>query len=407
MILKLRTLKKDFSIGKVGKKINIKAIKVKHGLIAGFNSSYLATYVNKKKYTVFENKHFNAEYQSIHHKKGVGFPCRTQIFELTEKDTHKRTVLVNFHGVGSPDTSVRRILLKFLTTYLKKVRDNFQSVMLRDLMFKSFDRLERIVDCNISSYNSENDQYILMEMNETGRLYNISLDQNLIDQQKATREMVKGLSHEIKNPLGGIMGAAQLLDKTLTDESQAKFTKIIKKESERLLKLINAMASPIPKSDKEIINIHEVTEHVIELFKYDADNVDVNFIKDYDPSIPQLLLDRHQIIQSLINILRNAIQAINKNGNIAIKTRPIFKYTIGDIKHDLVVKIDVIDNGIGIPEEKLKEIFYPMVTTKNEGMGLGLTIAQSIIIENKGIIECKSKNKETIFSIILPWSDNE
>jgi two-component system nitrogen regulation sensor histidine kinase GlnL len=245
-----------------------------------------------------------------------------------------------------------------------------------------------------------------MEMNETGRLYNISLDQNLIDQQKATREMVKGLSHEIKNPLGGIMGAAQLLDKTLTDESQAKFTKIIKKESERLLKLINAMASPIPKSDKEIINIHEVTEHVIELFKYDADNVDVNFIKDYDPSIPQLSLDRHQIIQSLINILRNAIQAINKNGNIIIKTRPIFKYTIGDIKHDLVVKIDVIDNGIGIPEEKLKEIFYPMVTTKNEGMGLGLTIAQSIIIENKGIIECKSKNKETIFSIILPWSNN-
>ena len=182
---------------------------------------------------------------------------------------------------------------------------------------------------------------------------------------------------------------------------------ILGKSTYRLLKLINAMASPIPKSDKELINIHEVTEHVIELFKYDADNVDVNFIKDYDPSIPQLTLDRHQIIQSLINILRNAIQAINKNGNITIKTRPIFKYTIGDIKHDLVVKIDVIDNGIGIPEEKLKEIFYPMVTTKNEGMGLGLTIAQSIIIENKGIIECKSKNKETIFSIILPWSDNE
>ena len=92
---------------------------VKHGLIAGFNSSYLATYVNKK-YIVFENTHFNAEYQSLHHKKGVGFPCRTQIFELTEKETHKRTVLVNFHGVGSPDTSVRRILLEFLTTYLKK-----------------------------------------------------------------------------------------------------------------------------------------------------------------------------------------------------------------------------------------------------------------------------------------------
>ena len=311
--------------------------------------------------------------------------------------------------LGSSSTLKEITLLKCenvsLTTYLKKVREDSRSVMLRDLKFKNFDRLEKIVDCNISSYNSQNSQYILMELNETGRLYNISIDQNLIDQQKATREMIKGLSHEIKNPLGGIMGAAQLLDKTLKDESQAKFTKIIRKESERLLKLINAMASPIPSSNKENINIHEITEHVLELFKYDEENTHVSFIKDYDPSIPHLSLDRHQIIQSLINIIRNAIQAISKDGTIIIRTRPIFKHTIGDIKHDLVVKIDVIDNGIGIPEDKLKEIFYPMVTTKNDGMGLGLTIAQSIIIQNNGVIECKSKNKETIFSIILPWSN--
>ena len=291
-----------------------------------------------------------------------------------------------------------------LSMYLNNIKEDSQSVMLRDLKFKNFDRIERIVDCNISSYYNNKIKYILLELNETGRLYNISLDQNLIDQQKATREMVKGLSHEIKNPLGGIMGAAQLLDRTLTDDSQAKFTKIIRKESERLLKLINAMSSPLPSVDKEMINIHEVTEHVIELFKYDVDNLGVNFIKDYDPSIPQLNLDRNQIIQALINIIRNAIQAINKDGKIIIKTRPLLKYTIGHTRHDLVIKIDVIDNGIGIPEKKLKEIFYPMVTTKNDGMGLGLTIAQSIIIQNKGIIECKSKNKETVFSIIIPWS---
>ncbi len=291
-----------------------------------------------------------------------------------------------------------------LSMYLNNIKEDSQPVMLRDLKFKNFDRIERIVDCNISSYYNNDVKYILLELNETGRLYNISLDQNLIDQQKATREMVKGLSHEIKNPLGGIMGAAQLLDRTLTDESQAKFTKIIRKESERLLKLINAMSSPLPPVDKDMINIHEVTEHVTELFKYDVDNLGVNFVKDYDPSIPQLYLDKNQIIQALINIIRNAIQAINKDGKIVIKTRPLLKYTIGDIRHDLVIKIDVIDNGVGIPEKKLKEIFYPMVTTKNDGMGLGLTIAQSIIIQNKGIIECKSKNKETVFSIIIPWS---
>ena len=328
------------------------------------------------------------------------------IFDTNFNYVYTNTAAIDL--LGSSSTLKEITLLKCdnvsLTTYLKKVKEDSRSVMLRDLKFKNFDRLEKIVDCNISSYNSQNSQYILMELNETGRLYNISIDQNLIDQQKATREMVKGLSHEIKNPLGGIMGAAQLLDKTLKDESQAKFTKIIRKESERLLKLINAMASPMPSSNKENINIHEITGHVLELFKYDEENTHVSFVKDYDPSIPQLSLDRHQIIQSLINIIRNAIQAISKDGTIIIRTRPIFKHTIGDIKHDLVVKIDVIDNGIGIPEDKLKEIFYPMVTTKNDGMGLGLTIAQSIIIQNNGVIECKSKNKETIFSIILPWS---
>ena len=290
-----------------------------------------------------------------------------------------------------------------LLSYITNVKSDDQSIMLRDLKFKNFDRIEKICDCIISSYFISNKQYILLEFNETGRLYNISNDQNLIDQQKATREMVKGLSHEIKNPLGGIMGAAQLLDRSLTDDSQTKFTKIIKKESERLLKLINAMSSPSSSNNRELINIHEITEHVIELFKYDEINSKILFVKDYDPSIPQLNLDKNQIIQSLINIIRNAVQAVNQDGKITIRTRPILKFTIGNNKHDLVVKLDVIDNGVGIPEDKLKEIFYPMVTTKNDGMGLGLTIAQSIIIQNNGLIECNSKNNETTFSIILPW----
>ena len=292
-----------------------------------------------------------------------------------------------------------------LLSYITNVKSDDQSVMLRDLKFKNFDRIEKICDCIISSYFISSKQYILLEFNETGRLYNISNDQNLIDQQKATREMVKGLSHEIKNPLGGIMGAAQLLDRSLTDDSQTKFTKIIKKESERLLKLINAMSSPSSSNDRKLINIHEITEHVIELFKYDEINSKILFVKDYDPSIPQLNLDKNQIIQALINIIRNAVQAVNQDGKITIRTRPILKFTIGNNKHDLVVKLDVIDNGVGIPEDKLKEIFYPMVTTKNDGMGLGLTIAQSIIIQNNGLIECNSKNNETIFSIILPWDN--
>ena len=294
-----------------------------------------------------------------------------------------------------------------LTSYIDNVLLNDQSIMLRDLKFKNFDRVERICDCNMSSCLIEQETCIIIEFNETGRLYNISNDQNLIDQQKATQEMVRGLSHEIKNPLGGIMGAAQLLDRSISNSEEAKFTNIILKESDRLLKLINAMSSPKPSEQKEKLNIHEITEHVIELFKYDKLNENVEFLKDYDPSIPLFMLDRNQIIQALINIIKNAIQATNNKGKITIKTRAILKFTIGQKKHDLVAKIDVIDNGKGIPEDKLKEIFYPMVTSKPDGMGLGLTIAQSIITQNNGLIECASGKNYTIFSIIIPWGTED
>ena len=294
-----------------------------------------------------------------------------------------------------------------LVSYIDEVMESNQSIMLRDLKFKNFDRIEKICDCNISSCLINQENCVLIEFNETGRLYNISNDQNMIDQQRATQEMVKGLSHEIKNPLGGIMGAAQLLDRSVNNSEQAKFTSIILKESDRLLKLINAMSSPKPSDQKGKLNIHETTEHVVELFKYDKENEDIVFKKDYDPSIPLFSLDKNQIIQALINIIKNAIQATNNKGTITIKTRAILKFTIGQKKHDLVAKIDVVDNGKGIPESKLKEIFYPMVTSKPDGMGLGLTIAQSIITQNHGLIECASSKNQTTFSIILPWSTED
>ncbi len=293
-----------------------------------------------------------------------------------------------------------------LQTYLQKVLLQEQSIMVRDLKFKNFDFSERIVDFNISTYHVNKSKCLLIELNETARLYNISMDKSILEQQKATREMIKGLSHEIKNPLGGIMGAAQLIDKNLPDQSLSKFTKIIGKESERLLKLINSLTSASTTSAQEYLNIHELTNHVIDLFKYDLENSNIIFMKDYDPSIPKLFIDKNQIIQALINIVKNAIQAVGDLGKISIRTRALLKYTIGDVKYDLVIKIDCIDNGVGIPEEKLKEIFYPMVTTKSDGMGLGLTIAQSLIAQNKGLIECQSKYGETVFSIIVPWSAN-
>ena len=290
---------------------------------------------------------------------------------------------------------------KSLDIHIKNVCDNKHSKMIRDFKFKNFEGDEKIVDCNISQAVIDDANVTLIELSETGRLHSISLEQNLIEQERAVREMIKGLSHEIKNPLGGILGAAQILEKSL-DDKYKKFTDIIKKETGRLVNLLNDMALPVTSVEKENINLHEATEHVIDLFKFDLKNKEVNFEKDYDPSIPNVLTNKEQLIQTLINLVRNSIQALEYKGNVVIKTRSESSYTIGNKKYQLVAKVDVIDNGPGIPEEKLKEIFYPMVTTKNDGMGLGLTIAQSIVMQNSGLIECSSKHRETKFTIVLP-----
>ncbi len=285
--------------------------------------------------------------------------------------------------------------------HIKSVNEDNHSKMLRDFKFKNFEGYEKIVDCNISLAFFENKNVTLVEFTETGRLYTISLEQNLIEQERATREMIKGLSHEIKNPLGGILGAAQILEKSL-DPSYAKFTNIIKKETGRLVNLLNDMALPVTSVNKSFINIHEVTEHVIDLFQFDLKNKNINFEKDYDPSIPDIETNKEQLIQALINLVRNSVQALDYKGKITLKTRAEPSYTIGHSKYSLVARIEVIDNGPGIPDDKLKEIFYPMVSTKTDGMGLGLTIAQSIIMQNSGLIECTSKKRETIFTIVLP-----
>ncbi len=302
-----------------------------------------------------------------------------------------------------PDLSSLKSIIghQHLLQHVNSVRQEKHSKMIRDFKFKNFEGHEKIVDCNLSLSRLDKEEVTLIEFTETGRLHSISLEQNLIEQERATREMIKGLSHEIKNPLGGILGAAQILEKSL-DQSYLKFTNIIKKETGRLVNLLNDMALPATAVKRANINIHEVTEHVIDLFKFDLKNKKILFQKDYDPSIPDINTNKEQLIQALINLVRNSIQAMEYEGNVTLRTRTESSYTIGNSKYSLVAKIDVIDNGPGIPEEKLKDIFYPMVSTKSEGMGLGLTIAQSIIMQNLGLIECSSKQRETIFTIVLP-----
>ncbi len=242
---------------------------------------------------------------------------------------------------------------------------------------------------------------ILIELQQVDRHLRITKEEQLQAQQNTSRMLVRGLAHEIKNPLGGLRGAAQLLDLELTDPELKEYTQIIIAESDRLQELMDKMLGPNKPAHKSLLNIHEVLERVRQLVAVEAGS-HISLETDYDPSIPELFADKNQLIQALLNIVRNAIQAIRTAGKIVIKTRIQRHMTIGRKRYKLTAKIDVIDNGPGIKPELMGQIFYPMITGRAEGTGLGLSIAQSLINQHNGLIECESDPGKTVFSIYLP-----
>ncbi|QSA97227.1 nitrogen regulation protein NR(II) [Methylococcus sp. EFPC2] len=241
---------------------------------------------------------------------------------------------------------------------------------------------------------------LLVELQQVDRHLRISMEEQLMAQQNASRMLLRGLAHEIKNPLGGLRGAAQLLDREL-DEEQREYTRIVIEESDRLQSLVDRMLAPHTPPHKSQLNIHKVLERVRQLVQAEAP-AGVSLHRDYDPSIPDLLGDSDQLIQAILNIVRNAAQAVGSRGNITIRTRIHRQVTLGHRRHLLAVKIEVIDDGPGIKPELLNQIFYPMVTGRAEGTGLGLSIAQSLISQHGGLVECASVPGNTVFSIFLP-----
>jgi two-component system nitrogen regulation sensor histidine kinase GlnL len=242
---------------------------------------------------------------------------------------------------------------------------------------------------------------ILIELQQVDRHLRITKEEQLLAQQATSRMLVRGLAHEIKNPLGGLRGAAQLLEQELHDPELKEYTKIIIAESDRLQDLMDKMLGPNKPAHKSLLNIHEVLERVRHLVAVEAGN-NIRLQTDYDPSIPELFADKNQIIQALLNVVRNAIQAIQSSGKIILRTRIQRHMTIGRKLYKLVAKIEIIDNGPGIQPGLMGQIFYPMITGRAEGTGLGLSIAQSLINQHNGLIECESEPGNTVFSIYLP-----
>ena len=247
---------------------------------------------------------------------------------------------------------------------------------------------------------------LLIELYPRDRMKRISQEDELLVTHQTSKELIRGLAHEIKNPLGGIRGAAQLISRSFKDEALKDYTQVIIEESDRLRDLVDRLLGPRQLPKKESLNVHKVIERVNQLVTVEA-NEQVRFIRDYDPSIPDILGDSSQLIQALLNVVRNAMQALlqdntQANKEVRIMTRALRQFTIGSKRHKLVCKISVIDNGPGIPAPILKTLFYPMVSGRPDGTGLGLSIAQSIINQHNGLIECKSEPHQTLFNILLP-----
>lgn len=242
---------------------------------------------------------------------------------------------------------------------------------------------------------------ILVEMQRVDNHLRISKEEQLLSQQNTARLLVRGLAHEIKNPLGGLRGAAQLLNLELADPELKEYTQIIIAESDRLQGLMDKLLGPNKPPEFKVINVHEVVERVRQLIEAESSG-GLTIVCDYDPSIPDIRADRDLLIQAVLNIAKNAIQAIEGKGVVTLKTRIQRNQPIGRRLHKLTVKIDIIDNGPGIDPDIMERIFYPMITGRADGTGLGLSIAQSLINQHNGLIECQSEPGNTIFSIILP-----
>ncbi len=233
------------------------------------------------------------------------------------------------------------------------------------------------------------------------QLQKIQKDEQMLNQNQRNHELIRNLAHEIKNPLGGLRGAAQLLASDPKTEKLKQFTDIIIYEADRLQNLLNRLLIPIRLPNIEKFNIHEIVRHVIHLAQAEYPNK-ITFHEKFDVSLPDLTGDKEQLIQAVLNIVRNASQAVMPDGQIMISTEIVRKVTILKKMCPLAIRLTILDNGPGIPEEIKSKIFFPLISGRPGGSGLGLFIAQKLINENRGNIVVNSDPGRTMFAIVLP-----
>ncbi|PID33767.1 MAG: PAS domain-containing sensor histidine kinase [Thiotrichales bacterium] len=282
------------------------------------------------------------------------------------------------------------------------VLKNQEPQAVRGCYLKGQQEKDIIVDC-VASPLIKNAALIgvVLELYRTDYQLRAAREEQLLSQQEATQTLVRGLAHEIKNPLGGLRGAAQLLDSELNSDELKEYTRIIISEADRLQKLVDRLLGSRQPTKNQWVNIHEVLERVRRLVKADIpEGVSLHF--DYDPSIPELKADLDNLIQIVFNIVGNALKAVGDTGSILFRTRILRNYVINNKQYKLAVKLEVIDDGPGVPEDIRNKLFFPMISGSAKGTGLGLSIAQSLANRHHGVIEFTSEPGETCFTLLLP-----
>ena len=275
------------------------------------------------------------------------------------------------------------------------------------------------VDATLTPLGDAGDS-VLVELTALDRHRLIAREEALAAQHDALREVVRGLAHEIKNPLGGLRGAAQLLERSVTDDTARECARVILTEADRLRALVDALLGPAQRAAKAPVNLHEVAEHVLTLIAHDAPGL--TLVRDYDPSLPEVMAVRDHLTQALLNLCRNSVQALHSKappdampddertqaqGTLRLRTRALRQYTLNGVRHRLVARLEVEDDGPGVPEALRERLFLPLVSGRDGGTGLGLSIAQDLVARHGGLIEWESAPGRTVFALLLPLADEK
>ena len=324
-------------------------------------------------------------------------PSTETLFEVSAKQAINNNISVFFEDTDN-----------FLKKILQKVDEQQNSYKEHEYFLQTHQKKTICVSLTVTALIDSSDEFII-EFIQMDQQLKVAREERMFIQQQANTELLRNLAHEVRNPLGGLRGAAQLLEQELDKDSLKEYTQIIINEADRLQNLMNRMLTPSQMPVYKKTNIHEILERVRSLILSEFSS-DISFVRDYDVSLPEFIVDREKLIQAILNIAKNGAQAMKLNNQdsrqLSFVTRAERQIVFRKKKHATAIRIDIIDNGPGIKNELIDKIFFPLVTGNENGSGLGLSLAQNLISLHQGMIDCHSVPGKTVFSVILPIENN-